>query len=397
MLKAVSFKREIIFAASGSPSTGHNDDAHYDRIGQLDMPLQLYDELRSMGYEHFLLVGQTTSRICEAIKPLRPTLSCVWDSVDYSRAGLGLLHYKMMFIARAVRAGYNVMALDADVILFQEPYHSLKNTPILRDSHFICIKEGGSAYNCNAGFMCAQNADPTGPVAWVWYDIIRTILQRVDDEGHNSRFCSSYDQVLILDSLASAAAGLPLHLETLRTCSNDPAQTNKTFSASNGQILTSIDVIRNMDMIRFDRSISSTSILPTKEWLDDFSVTSFNTLEKEFFFGNLTVPNLRFGLPELGGSDFRKPLGPFASIWMQTLLDDNPTAPWFNEYVPLSPEDEKKLALIFPDPKDHTKMAQVSSLPHNLFHPSPRVDRKTTELFAHVPHWLAHSIQARAL
>ena len=395
MLKDVSFKGEIMFAASGwwsgEAASGHD---LYQRIGHLDMALQLYDELYDMGYAHFILVSHS-SRMCEAIKPIRPLLSCVWDSLDLSKAKLGLLHHKMMFIARAVRSGYNVMALDADVIFFQDPYHTIKSTPLLLDSHFICIPEGGSPYNCNAGFMYTQNADPSGPVAWVWFDIIRTILQRVDDEGHNSFWCTPYDQLLIMDSLTSAAAGLPYHLGTLESCHNDPARANTVFNASNGQKLTLFDVVKNMKAMMVNRGIR-TNIQPTKEWMEEFTVTSLKKLDYDFlaFSGNLTVPNQRFSLPELGGPDSQRPVGPLASLWLKTLHDDNPSAPWFAEDVPLSEEDEKKLNIIFPDPKDHSRMAHVASLPHNLFYPTSRGDRNTTEIFTHAPQWLAASIQA---
>ena len=115
MLSKVSYKKEIMFVAAGPPPTGHDENSHLARIGSLDMPLQLADELYEMGYTHFLLVSSHSNRICVAASQIRPETSCVWDSLDLTKAGLGLLHYKIAFIARVVRAGFNVMALgEAD-------------------------------------------------------------------------------------------------------------------------------------------------------------------------------------------------------------------------------------------------------------------------------------------
>jgi hypothetical protein len=111
MLSKVSYKKEIMFVAAGPPPTGHDENSHHARIGSLDMPLQLADELYEMGYTHFLLVSSHSNRICVAASQIRPETSCVWDSLDLTKAGLGLLHYKIAFIARVVRAGFNVMAL----------------------------------------------------------------------------------------------------------------------------------------------------------------------------------------------------------------------------------------------------------------------------------------------
>lgn len=393
MLHEVSFKKEIIFAAAGLPSraspgnwaaSGPDHNSHYSRIGAMDMPLQLADELLSMGYAHFLLVSSHIDQICKAIQPIRPDTSCVWDSLDLSKAGLGLLHYKIMFIARAVRAGYNVMALDGDVIVFNDPYHILWTTPVIQEANFICIPEGGSAYNCNAGFMYSRNASPSGPVVWVWYDIIRTMLRRADE---GLKVCLTFDQTLIADSLSTSATGLPLYYEAVRACKDE----STTFIASNGQQLMHPQVIKNMMAMRLDRG-NRTKIMPSQAFMDEFGIKSFKREEAEFFYGLLAVPNLCYGRgEEFGGLLYADEgsLGPLASTWQQRLKDDNPDAHWFKEDEALSEEEKKRYESNFPDPADHSNMRYVHTVPY-FFH---RPDIKQ-EVFAHSPHWLTMSIQA---
>jgi hypothetical protein len=232
--------------------------------------------------------------------------------------------------------------------------------------------------------MYLQNADPSGPVAWVWFDIIRVLLRRADQ---GLRMCLSFDQLLISDSLLTSAAGLPVYVEAVKVCISE----SMIFKASNGKELVHPQVIKNMMALQLDRG-NRTSILPSQSFMDEFSITSFNIDETEFFYGYLTVPNLRYGRgKEFGGLLYTDsaPLGPFASAWEQTLKSDNPDAPWFQEDLPLSEEEMKRYDSNFLDMSDHSKMAHVHTYPYYFHKPGAK-----QEMFAHSPHWLTMSIQA---
>ena len=80
--------------------------------------------------------------------------------------------------ARAVRLGYNVLKIDADVFFLNDPYHFFKRPPY-GDAHLITQGELGSI---NVGVMYAQNASRGGPVVWLWAEIVDRMIRWSEDD-----------------------------------------------------------------------------------------------------------------------------------------------------------------------------------------------------------------------
>ncbi|KAL0039337.1 hypothetical protein WJX79_003884 [Trebouxia sp. C0005] len=72
-------------------------------------------------------------------------------------------------VARSIRLGYNVLLLDSDVIVFDDPYKYLKHPPF-KDIVVINQEEAGLAPN--GGVLYVQNAAPDGPAAFMFAEIV---------------------------------------------------------------------------------------------------------------------------------------------------------------------------------------------------------------------------------
>ncbi len=84
----------------------------------------------------------------------------------------------MHTLARAVKMGYNVMALDASSHFSDDPYIYLKAPPLARAA--LVSMTTGSLKRIVAGqFLYAQNATGNGPVAWVLTESVERVRCRL--------------------------------------------------------------------------------------------------------------------------------------------------------------------------------------------------------------------------
>lgn len=126
---------------------------------------------------------------------------------------------------------------------------------------------------------------------------------------------------------------------------------------------------------------------PNKTWLDSLGWTSLPPLDTSMWVSNITVPNMNYGFPEeLGGRIYPDPpSGLYSSKWIETLKNDCPTCPWFNDKRPLTGEDP--LPKLFP-PNDYSKLPRLTESALNLFI-DPAIK---TETFGNTPRWFASSL-----
>ncbi|KAG2426250.1 hypothetical protein HXX76_013008 [Chlamydomonas incerta] len=231
-LKHLSFKREIIIT-------------HHADLGDA---IQVLHRWQRHGYGHVLLVNPTAEpcRRLEAGGAFRPLLGCGWFE-DARRVGWivnqqggckgmldkWLIHYTA---ARAVRLGYNVLAVDADTLPLGDWYGLVKSPPY-SGVHMWSQREGN--FNVNGGFYYVHNASAGGPVAFLLYDnLMKNVRWHADarplraavglspndtSTGIADGFLCN-DQFSLSDAVHGAVTGRPQVLECLFYHTRNPTE-----------------------------------------------------------------------------------------------------------------------------------------------------------------------------
>lgn len=70
---------------------------------------------------------------------------------------------------RSIRLGYNVLMMDSDVDVMDNPYNYFKHPPLSDITVFNQVERGSR--NPNGGLMYVQNAAPDGPAAFMFAGI----------------------------------------------------------------------------------------------------------------------------------------------------------------------------------------------------------------------------------
>ncbi|KXZ51702.1 hypothetical protein GPECTOR_11g151 [Gonium pectorale] len=155
----------------------------------------------------------------------------------YLRRMMGVTAWwrKWFTAGRAIALGYNVMAVDTDVVVLDDWYWRAKQPPL---SRYNMLSQSESGFAVNGGFSYIQNASPTGPVAWVFYEAMHRAVRWAEDDSKLMEISDSYrktrslevdDQMLIRDCVYSAASGRPVFSVLLQTFSRD----DEAFHAMN--------------------------------------------------------------------------------------------------------------------------------------------------------------------
>ncbi|KAG2431457.1 hypothetical protein HXX76_009472 [Chlamydomonas incerta] len=148
---------------------------------------------------------------------------------NYFRKGLGMpAWWKKFFTAgRAVALGYNVLAVDLDVLIMDDWYFRVKQPP-LSNYHMLSQNEWGINLNC--GFMYFQNASPTGPVAWILFDYMNRVVRWAEDDtwlAETSPYYSKHrgmpvtEQGMLQDCVFSCVNGRPTYAAILNIFRDD--------------------------------------------------------------------------------------------------------------------------------------------------------------------------------
>jgi hypothetical protein len=241
----------------------------------------------------------------------------------------------------------------------------LKNPP-LQSIHMLCNTEW-NPYGCNGGFVYVQNVRPDGPVSWVFKEVAWNLLRRADDHYEylsqwtkRSENCQSFDQSWIDDAVMSATAGLRISDSLVHRCKLD-----KNFTGVKGNLLTAGQVkhLQGQFLQHRHKIIDSFPIPDTLIKSMSGLMLEVPKEDRLLLYGNLTVPNLKYGFPEeLGGRQWPDgPPGNLSSDFEQMLKSDCPHCAWWPEERPTIPQElfheilsrtdiDKTTASIFIDP-----------------------------------------------
>ncbi|MEW5320246.1 MAG: hypothetical protein WDW38_011331 [Sanguina aurantia] len=174
---------------------------------------QAYDEFRRLGLGHVVWMTNSQDK-CERSSWLLPDLGCIWSSQVFDGADVqGKMHMdRVAFTGRALRLGFNVLQVEADIIVFQDPYRFLKSPPL--SDHNLLIMRDGNGF-LNSGVIYCQNARPDGPTAYVLNEIVDRTLRWQESKAlleskdpPRSAICAEQSQ--FTDTLLSVVAGRPL-------------------------------------------------------------------------------------------------------------------------------------------------------------------------------------------
>ena len=156
----------------------------------------------------------------------------------------------------------------------------------------------------------------------------------------------TFDQSWILDALKSASAGLRLS-EILTHQKGQDA----IYVGFKGQKLTQKEVQFKTSRLSEAHDKMTCINTPPQLLLDSIGISDLPIEHKRFCYGNLTVPNLNYGLPEeLGGRGWPDgPPGNFSSDFERMLQEDCPQCPPWPEHRPAIPQQEFEEILSKPE------------------------------------------------
>ncbi|KAL0053604.1 hypothetical protein WJX82_008204 [Trebouxia sp. C0006] len=338
-LQARSFRQEVILMVS--------DHKRIDGFLQGARSLQL------LGLNHILLLSLTESE-CKLIRNVVPEIGCGWttfESPEDLEGVYDLWNMRYRTVARSIRLGYNVLLLDSDVIVFDDPYKYLKHPPF-KDIVVINQEEGVLAPN--GGVLYVQNAAPDGPAAFMFAEIVSRPLRWADDSwAHADRLslhktCMYADQDAYYDVLADVVSGYMLFPKSWY-CLDEVVRQDPQW----------LKVFEEMEKrIRFFEAFKGVEHAAPNNWRN---LTGGPTMS--LMTVNLRMPNCRGWPEELGGQWYPTERGRFSKELLQQLQDDCPDCP------------------MWPDAEDASNAAAADQVP--------------TEKFAVMPHWLGISYWRR--
>ncbi|GIL58387.1 hypothetical protein Vafri_13527 [Volvox africanus] len=326
LLQARSFKGEIILT--------HET--------QSDATVQWIWRMRRMGYAH-TVVAARGEHLCEQLsKVFGEELGCVWfsSSISYSAVQaaqtssssqlqpllgpkevtlfLGdIALMRLQLAAMVLRlGGYNVLALDNDVLL-QDDFYWWTRQPDYANYHLLVQRDvtGGP----NTGVMYARGASPSGPTVWALAEglmrNIRWMEQPQLPATFNSTLTMCGEQAVVADSIFSALVGRPIFLRCLDTRQLDHTWNaredgRKRFVDANTQLIEPALIRRSFSMSRPGPSCHSPLVGSEGLW----------ALE-----GELRLPHFRGEWPEaLGGRALGESDGTVLKAFQQMMREAGP-------------------------------------------------------------------------
>ena len=151
-------------------------------LNQLDIAVNLLANLADVGVPHYLLITND-DKTCRTISD---KLACVWTSLmtqfkpKLREAGTNAVRalwlMRQIYLGRLARMGFNPMLLDADVVLFRNPF------PLVR-AHLpgyqaIFLGDTSAGYmSANGGTVYVRGAARDGPVVQIWRNFERRVFE----------------------------------------------------------------------------------------------------------------------------------------------------------------------------------------------------------------------------
>eukprot|EP00966_Prymnesium_polylepis_P334486 7389865-Prymnesium_polylepis.1 len=148
---------------------------------QLDIAVNLVANLADVGVPHYLVIAASQD-LCLRI---RRRVACVWTTLmepfrrKLAQAGTNMVRAgwlcRQIYVGRLSRLGFNPMLLDADVILFHNPF------PLIREHlpgyQAIFLGDTSAGYMAvNGGTVYVRGAALDGPVNKVWREFERRVF-----------------------------------------------------------------------------------------------------------------------------------------------------------------------------------------------------------------------------
>ncbi|PSC76104.1 DNA-directed RNA polymerases and III subunit RPABC2 [Micractinium conductrix] len=205
LLSALAFKQEIMFV------TAHPKD--------IASAVNAVLGARALGLAHaFIFVWEEDD--CALPTPrFAGEVSCAWSSRRYEPL-TGRFHDTMAMrwevASRMLRMRYNVLSLDADVSLLDDPYRYFKAPPFSK-YNALFHRDAVDSDGVNCGVMYWQNCHPSGPAVHMVVELTdRTLRQREDPAAMQRVYTerwqageSTWEQNTWDDMVMGAAAGVP--------------------------------------------------------------------------------------------------------------------------------------------------------------------------------------------
>ncbi|GLI61111.1 hypothetical protein VaNZ11_003362 [Volvox africanus] len=348
LLQARSFRREIILTHES----------------QMDATVQWIWRMQCMGYSHTVVVARGEHFCGQLSKVLGEELGCVWfsRSISYSAVQAAqtsssqlqpllapnevTLFLEDPALARLQLAammlrlgGYNVLALDNDVLL-QDDFYWWTRQPDYANYQLLVQRDvtGG----LNTGVMYARGASPSGPTAWALAEgLMRNIrwMEQPQLPGtFNSTFTTCREQAVVADSIYSALVGRPIFLHCLDTRQLDRTWNaredgRKRFVDANTQLIEPVLIRRSFSMSRPGPSCHSPLVGSEGLW----------ALE-----GQMRLPHFRGQWPEaLGGRALGESGGAVLKAFQQMMREAGPP--------------------LWPDPEDPSTESAAAAVPTERF------------------------------
>lgn len=197
----------------------------------MDNAMQLSQALtQNIGLAHQILLTDGPET-CDESKRILPELCCVWNSKQLPESHfqhqLLLWNHRRALAARALRLGYNIMVLDTDMVVFDDPYKYLKRPPF-NDINLLTMGETWpyeTNYLLNLGFLYAQNARVDGPVSAILAEVPDRQLRMANDRENRAltmwkvhQNCATDEQLLFDDVIYGSILKAPVHIVSMDAC-----------------------------------------------------------------------------------------------------------------------------------------------------------------------------------
>ena len=166
---------------------------------QLDLAANLVANLASVGAPYYLILG-SERKTCEAIVG---RLACVWSSLmepfrpklrDAGTSGVRTQWLvRQIYVGRLAAMGFSPMLLDADVVVFANPFKLIDENLPHWQAYFLGDSSAGWLA-VNGGTLYLRKAAPDGPVVRMWREFERRVFKLINTStpfpkqmGHKTR------------------------------------------------------------------------------------------------------------------------------------------------------------------------------------------------------------------
>jgi hypothetical protein len=347
--------------------------------------MQLSQSLTNIGLAHQVLLSDGPLTCAESRRIL-PELCCVWSSQQLPESHfpfqLLLWNHRRAMAARSLRLGYNIMVLDTDMVVFDDPYKFLKQSPFDKINLMTMGETWPYETNSllNLGFLYAQNARCDGPVAAILAEVPDRQLRLAEDPDNRLKAmwmvhqnCGTDEQLLFDDVVYGSVLKAPTHIVSMDVCGVPEAREKpwlnwtavskrRAFLAESGSIFTnSIE----QTPPEWKGVVGDSTYMLKRANLSWWHQSGLSVLAINVSTSSSYLQSDQWPL-EYGGQLLPSSRGPLSSAFQSLLANESACPLW-------------------PDPSSPTSLKQV------------RAQDAPVETFAIAPHFLVASFQARGI